>query len=210
MNHNFTKKIGETWSQAAYYETHEQDHFMDFFWKEGCVFKRMFDTLTPDNILELACGHGRHVPRYQHLAKKITLVDINQSNIDFCRNRFAGNDKILCIVNNGTDLQDVPSESVTAVFSYDAMVHFEMTDVMQYIQEFSRILRSGGRALIHHSNNSGNPGGNPMWHPHWRNFMSLDIVTYAASRANFTIIEQQTLRWGEINNVDGVTLMQKI
>ena len=207
---NFTNEIKAAWTEAEYYEMHEQAHLMGLFWANGSVFKRMFDTLNVDNIVELACGHGRHVPKYQHIASKITLVDINQTNIDFCKNRFSDNKKITYICNNGSELQGVPPASMTAIFSYDAMVHFEMMDVIKYIQESSRILMPGGRALFHHSNNNGNPGGNPMWHPTWRNFMSLDIVTHAAARAGFTIIEQQALHWGGFNNIDGVTLMQKI
>jgi ubiquinone/menaquinone biosynthesis C-methylase UbiE len=148
--------------------------------------------------------------RYQHLAETIALVDINQSNIDFCKERFSSFSKIDYLVNNGSDLSMIPDQTKTAIFSYDAMVHFELLDVINYIQEFCRVLQPGGRALLHHSNNSGNPGGDPMWHPTWRNFMSLDIMAHVSSRFGFTIIEQQPIFWGGFNNIDGITLIQKI
>ena len=55
---------------------------------------QMFCQLNLDYVIELAVGRGRHVPRYMEKANHITLVDILQKNIDFCRERFKDNDKI--------------------------------------------------------------------------------------------------------------------
>ena len=34
------------------------------------------------------------------------------------------------------------------------MVHFEMIDIYRYLKDIFRVLKPGGMALIHHSNNS--------------------------------------------------------
>ena len=42
-------------------------------------------------------------------------------------------DKVQYYRNNGFNLEQLPSEEYTALFSYDAMVHFEMIDIYEYL-----------------------------------------------------------------------------
>jgi hypothetical protein len=81
-----TEKIGIDWAAHPYYDEAEED--TGGFWNDGTAFRQAFDRLDASVITELAVGHGRHVPFYMDRAKEITLVDINQTNIDFCRKRF--------------------------------------------------------------------------------------------------------------------------
>lgn len=48
----------------------------------------MFQQLDLTNVVELACGRGRHVPMYIDKAGGVTLVDILQKNIEICQERF--------------------------------------------------------------------------------------------------------------------------
>jgi hypothetical protein len=41
--------------------------------------------------MELSCGHGRNSEKLAALSKFIVLVDVNQENIAFCKNRFPDN-----------------------------------------------------------------------------------------------------------------------
>ena len=46
----------------------------------------------------------------------------------------------------------VPDGSVDFVFSFDVFVHIKREVVEEYLKEFSRVLKVGGRGFIHHSN----------------------------------------------------------
>lgn len=160
-------------------------------------------------MVELACGRGRHVPQYLSKAQHIILVDILKKNINYCKERFSAEKKIQYYVNNGNDLQEIESNSCTALFTYDAMVHFEMLDVAKYLFETERILRKGGKALFHHSNNtevynvsfaSGKAG---------RNYMSKQLFAHLADCAGLKILSQHVIDWG-YKDLDCITLVEKI
>ncbi len=59
-----------------YYNDAEQKESLRSFWDEGSSFYKLFQKLDLSNVIELACGHGRHVPQYYDKAQHITLVDI--------------------------------------------------------------------------------------------------------------------------------------
>lgn len=122
------------------------------FWGEDSVFRRKFETLDLRRVIDLGCGHGRHTAQIIDRAGHVTLVDANPRCIEVCRKRFDGCENVSFVLNSGFDLVAIPSGSVTSVFSYDAMVHFEPMDVIGYINELSRVLTTGGRALLHYSN----------------------------------------------------------
>jgi len=214
-----TRSIGDAWIMDKttdkyaneYYDLAEKD--VDGFWRENTVFYKSFCKLDCTNIVELACGHGRHVQYYIEKAKTITLVDINQQNIDFCKKRYSNEKKIQYLVNNGNNFSGIGSNSQTAVFTYDAMVHFEMLDVLAYIIDANRILIDGGKILFHHSNADFNP--ELGWHkPHGRNFMSADIFAYLALRHGFVVLSQDILSWGHemdfSKDIDCLSLCQKV
>jgi ubiquinone/menaquinone biosynthesis C-methylase UbiE len=206
-------RIGNDWKKSdGYYEQAEQ--WLDVFWNEDTVFYKCFKQLDCSAIVELACGQGRHVQKYLEKSKTITLVDINQEQIDFCKKRFENEQKINYIVNSGSNFSDIKSDSQTAVFTYDSMVHFELTDVLSYIKDANRILVKGGKILFHHSNADFNPELNYAQKPHSRNFMSADIFTYLALRNGFTVLSQDVFSWGGGKNIypdiDCLSLCQKI
>ena len=201
--------IKRDWSSAPYYELAEKSLWP--FWSEGPPFIRLFNTLDLTNVIELACGHGRHAEfiRMNYPVGRITLVDINQSNIDFCRKRFVGDDKFSYLVNSGSDLLPLLSGAHTSIFCYDAMVHFEYDDVLQYLQEIYRVLAKDGRALLHHSNYEGNPGSRYSDNPAWRNFMSSALFAHAAMRSGFLVVEQHLIDWAGWPRLDCATLLAK-
>jgi ubiquinone/menaquinone biosynthesis C-methylase UbiE len=136
----------------------------------------------------------------------VTLVDPNAQAIEECRRRFAGRENVSFLVNSGSDLSGIPAASATAVFSYDAMVHFEPSDVIFYIGEISRVLAPGGRALLHYSNAENN-FGSYMDDPDWRNFFSEKMMRAFAFRAKLKVIESTTFPWG--NTSDALTLLER-
>lgn len=214
-------KVGFNRDWCAYCHF-EDDYFCDaesaaglkVFWGENSPFLAKFQQLNLKNVIELACGRGRHVPKYMEIAGEITLVDILSENINICRERFKDESNIKYYCNNGYNLEELESDTYTAIFSYDAMVHFEMMDIYEYLKDFYRVLVPGGKALIHHSNNTSDYKASFSNAPHGRSFMSKEIFAYLAYRAGFTVLEQEVIGWGikGVNyrqDLDCISLIQK-
>jgi ubiquinone/menaquinone biosynthesis C-methylase UbiE len=199
------------WTESPYYDLAEQQEALDVFWGNESPFKMMFDRLELESVVELACGHGRHSAQLlcRSPESSLVLVDINANNVIHCRNRFAGSDNVKCYINSGSDIACCTPGFATAVFSYDAMVHFEYDDVAAYLREFYRVLRPGGRALLHHSNNTREPGKLYSECVHWRNFMSTQLFNHMAARAGLAVIDQKTLDWAGAAHLDAVTLLER-
>lgn len=192
-----------------YFEKAEKNVQGSGFWSEDSAFLRMFHQLDLTNVIELACGRGRHVGMYIDKATSITLVDILDKNINFCRERFAAYDKVHYYCNNGFNLEQLLSNTYTALFSYDAMVHFEMMDIYEYLKDIYRILIKGGRVLIHHSNYDKDYTASFINSPHGRSFMSANIFAHLSSRCGFRILEQKVISWGGLSEHDCISLLQK-
>nr|WP_241159391.1 MULTISPECIES: class I SAM-dependent methyltransferase [unclassified Desulfovibrio] len=156
-------------------------------------------------MVELACGHGRHVPKYMEDAGHITLVDVNQENIDFCQRRFNGNSKISFSLTSGNTFQGLPDAAYSAIFSYDSMMHFNLIDVATYINDAWRILKPGGKILFHHSNYYDAPVGNFYFqNPYGRNFCSDRIFAHLATTGGFEVLSQDLIDWGADNPMQGL------
>ncbi len=207
---NYNNEIVKFWDSKEgdrYYDPAEEH--LDIFWNDNSIFFKNFKKLDCENIIELACGRGRHVQKYQDSSKTITLVDSSKNNIESCKNRFKKLEKIEYYLNNGTDLSELKDSMYSSIFSYDAMVHFELFDIASYLFETYRVLKTGGLGLFHHSNCTIMPEGEWGQKPHARNFMSSEIFTYLASRAGLHVIEQHCIDWGGEMCLDCLTLLLK-
>lgn len=51
---------------------------------------------------------------------------------------------MIAIYGVGNDLKELERENYTALFTYDAMVHFEFLDVNDYLRETYRVLKKVG------------------------------------------------------------------
>jgi ubiquinone/menaquinone biosynthesis C-methylase UbiE len=201
------RAIANDWLVPPYYE--QAENWLDPFWGEETPFRRWFETLDLTRVIELACGRGRHAAQCLDRVGEITLVDVLQTNIDGCRERFGTDPRVHYLVNNGNDLPGLESGAYSALFSYDAMLHFELLDVLDYLRETARVLRPGGRALLHVSNNLENPGGHYHQNRLWRNFGSLDVVRHVADRLGLRTLEHTTLDWEGQKAIDGLLLVEK-
>lgn len=172
------------------------------------MFRRLFDRLDLRSVVELACGYGRHAEQCVDNCGSLTLVDIFENNFSRCRERLVQKSNVSFVLGSGYDFSGIPSGSVTAIYCYDAMVHFSPDLVHAYIKDARRILVPGGCALLHHSNYSANPDS-PHYglNPHARNHMSYSIFCDIVSEAGLQIIESQSIPWGYENDLDRVSLV---
>lgn len=191
-----------------YFELAETEELLNIFWGKDSLFRKMFEQIDKSKIIELACGRGRHVAQYYESNIEIMLVDILQKNIDICQKRFQNYTNVGYYCNNGYNMQELTSDHYTAVFSYDAMVHFEMWDIYEYLKDIYRVLKKNGMALIHHSNLDWNYRAS--FAETGRNFMSKNIFAHMAYQIGFKIVEQQIIDWEGIEGLDCVSLIMKL
>jgi SAM-dependent methyltransferase len=203
VNQRYTEVIAADWRDRAYYEEAEDPEWLAIFWGIGSRFRERFETLNLASVMELGCGHGRHAAQFIDCAGSVTLIDVNDTNIEFCRRRFCEHNKVEYVVNDGSSFSGIGDNRFTSMFSYDSLVHFEFEDIISYIKECHRVLAPQGRALLHMSDYSVNPGALYNANPHWRNFMSLEVASHVGQRAGFAIVSADRFPWGE--PVDGVT-----
>lgn len=118
----------------------------------GSLFPRIQHYLPARNVLEIACGFGRWTQFLKDHCEKLTAVDIADNCIAACRDRFAEDDQIRFITNDGATVPEVENASVDFVFSFDSLVHADRAALTSYLAEIRRVLSPGGVAFIHHSN----------------------------------------------------------
>jgi SAM-dependent methyltransferase len=198
------------WEGSRYFDDAEK--WTHIFWRPEGDFRKKFDQIELSYVVELACGHGRHAEMLASGGKvgRYCGIDVLPSNIEKCRERLSGHGRFEFILGDGVGFGSVDDAQASAIFCYDAMVHFHSEVVLSYLKDASRILKKGGRAVFHHSNYSSNPGGSFGTNPCARAFMSLDLFHHYAAHAGLRVIEAMPLRWTTHANLDGLTLLEKV
>ena len=197
--------VGEAWRDSPYYEDAERWTFL--FWDEWRPFRPFFERLDLTATLELACGHGRHAEKIIYRAGRLILMDIHEDNLTFCWQRLGHCLNLEIYRNSGFDFQPVEAKSLTAIFCYDAMVHFSPELVASYLKDAARVLRPGGMALFHHSNYDAPPGRPYGQNPHARNHMTKDLFREYVAQADLEMIETKAIEWGGEPDLDRLTLV---
>jgi SAM-dependent methyltransferase len=201
--------VGNDWIGGEYYYRAEQDmseHWSSMIWP---LIKNSDFSAT----LELAPGHGRNTAKLLEVGTHIHAVDINQSNIDVLNQRFSGNDKLTAIRNTGSDLRMIDGASISFVYCFDAMVHFDSDVVRAYVKEFRRVMKPGARGFIHYSVYDGNPTGTYRDHPGWRNFMSRPLFEHWLAKEGLSVLRSEYVQGNFVicdsaENSDAVTYFE--
>lgn len=178
------------------------------------LFGNDIQLFSMDVVLDFACGHGRIGEKFSALAHELILCDIRKEAIEFCRQRFHDRPKNCryTFLVNTDDTIPLPDSSVSFLYSWDAMVHFERQDLEPYLSEFSRILRKQGCGFIHHSNyGSLNDGERKEWreNPHWRANVSASDVKDMCEEQGLVVVKQELLDWG-VEQLDCITVFRKL
>jgi len=189
---------------------------------EGVMVTQWAHTIWPiikdedfSSTLEIACGHGRNTEFLRRYAKSIDLVDVNQTCVDACEKRF-GSKKDGCTfryhVTAGNSLP-VAGESVSFVYTWDSMVHFDKLVVRDYVHDVFRVLKPGGSAFLHHSN-YGTVAPDSSWTKNHgnRSDMTAELMREYAQDAGLTIKFQRLSGmadgWG-MDDLDCLSLLAK-
>lgn len=164
-------------------------------------------------VIDLAAGHGRHSAILAERSTTLHVTDINVECIAAARERLGDPPHIHYHVIDGCSLSFAASGSISFVFTFDSMVHFDDEVVFSYIDETSRVLGAGGLGFFHHSNYTASPGGDFRKNPHARNFMSQAFFIHRARKAGLDVVRSETIDWGGGENfvecLDCLTLVRK-
>jgi SAM-dependent methyltransferase len=162
------------------------------------LFPRLQGYVPADRILEIAPGYGRWTHFLRDLCAELIIVDIAESAIAHCRERFAGDEHVSAHVNNGSSLAMVADGSIDLVFSFDSLVHAEADVISGYVAELSRILAAEGVAFLHHSNMAAYEQGTYDPHNiHWRaTSVSAQLIEQLARTSGLSIVSQEQVAWG--------------
>jgi hypothetical protein len=167
-------------------------------------------------VLELAPGHGRNTEKLRHLAKEIYLVDVNATCIEACKRRF-GMEKNGCkffyYVNDGNFLSAITSASISFVYSFDSMVHFDKLVVKDYLAEFKRVMLPSALGFVHHSN-YGEIKPNSDWATNYgtRSDLSAKLFSEYCKEIGLKVVHQSLLGlqvWIGMEGLDCVSVFQK-
>jgi ubiquinone/menaquinone biosynthesis C-methylase UbiE len=164
-------------------------------WKRSLIKEIMLKYIEPEkSVLEIGPGAGRWTESLQKIAMSLILVDLSDKCIDFCKQRFHHCDNIQYFVNNGASLDFIQDETVDFIWSFDVFVHINPSDTEKYIKEFSRILVSGGRGIIHHPAEGGQHGGA-------RSKITAELFSDMLKRYGLALVAQFD-SWGEKGEFD--------
>lgn len=188
-------RVGRDWVGAPYYA--EAEAFIASQWR-NLVLPFLTAPAEPVDFaltLDLAAGHGRNAALLLPLVQRLWVADILPGNVAACRARFGPDARVACLLTDGLTLPCLPDRSLTLVYCFDAMVHFDSDVVRAWLGECARLLKPGGHAFLHHSNLASRPGADHRDNPGWRNFMSRELFAHYAAKEGLQVVRQKLVDW---------------
>lgn len=180
---------GDEWSAAWGGVSHQ-------WWVS--LFPRLQGYVPAGRILEIAPGYGRWTHYLKELCDELVIVDIAETAIAHCRQRFAADAHVRAHVNDGTSLATVEDRSVDIVFTFDSLVHAEQDVMAGYLVEIAKKLTADGIAFLHHSNMGSYVRG--TYDPtqiHWRaTSVSAAVIESFAQQTGLSCVSQEAIAWG--------------
>ncbi len=129
------------------------------FWREGAAdLARMLadveSTIGKDDVvLDVGCGVGRLTRAAAATARHVHGIDVSAEMLRRARANLAALDNVTLHEGDGTSLAPLGDASVDAVISLVVFQHIPDPAVtLGYVREIGRVLRPGGWAAFHVSN----------------------------------------------------------
>lgn len=117
------------------------------------LFENVFGPFiqTPAVLLEIGPGGGRFTELLLPHCKRLIAADTSPHMLKLLRSRFGEHAQIEYMLLDGKRFTTIADGSVDAAFSYDVFIHLQHWDIYNYLVELKRVLKPGGKALIHHA-----------------------------------------------------------
>ncbi|MBL0451842.1 class I SAM-dependent methyltransferase [Aeromonas veronii] len=197
---------------GAYYKSAElaAQHQYKKFLKP--IFEKLEGELDYSNVLDFACGEGRIAELMQERCQHLQLIDSSAKAVDICRERFAKYPHVQ-VQCNAAGALPLPNDSLSLIYSWDAMVHFSYKSLDFYLSEFSRVLKMYGYIIIHHSNLA-NLADKEHIFEQWnlnkggRSNVSKEDITFIAGHHGLKIISQVVIDWS-LGSMDCISVLMK-
>jgi SAM-dependent methyltransferase len=161
-------------------------------------------------------------------------VDLSESCIQICQERFENEPRATFYVNDGRSLPMVEPGTADLVFSFDSLVHVEADVMRAYVDELAVKLSDDGVAFLHHSN-LGDEAAKSRRHryagrlalaipqtvralrkvdmlqeTHWRApSMSAGLLEQMCHDAGLRCIGQEIVNWGGRSLIDCLSLVAR-
>jgi SAM-dependent methyltransferase len=132
---------------------------MDEFWEHGKkavdgILDRLEVAIRPtDDVLEIGCGLGRLTRVLAEKGATVRALDVSARMLERARELNPELGNVEWILGDGRSLSGVEDSSVDVIHSHVVFQHIPDPDVtLGYVREMGRVLRPGGWAGFHVSN----------------------------------------------------------
>ena len=136
-----------------------QDPDTERFWQQGQIWlDRLLDAveaeLRPEeDVVEIGCGAGRMTREIARRAGTVRAVDVSPKMLEEARGRLSDLDNVEWVLGDGVSLAGIDDASADVCVSHVVFQHIPDPKVtLGYIREIGRVLRPGGWAAFHVSN----------------------------------------------------------
>jgi len=177
---------GEEWTQVA-----KKARGLDpLKWKQEIINKLMLKYIRKDSIiLEIGPGAGRWTTELINIAHRLILADISKTCLKICKKKFKDFSNIeYHYIDKRLDFLE--DNSIDYVWSYDVFVHINPADVANYVEDFERILKPGGIAIINHTGALSGYESGYKKEFHLRSEMDEKIMSQVVSNYKMIMLEQ--------------------
>ncbi len=101
--------------------------------------------------MEIGSGGGRWTQYLLRQARQVIAVELNPESFGYLARRFPEHaDRLRFYATSGYEMAGIPTGAIDLVFSFDVLVHVDPEGIGQYLMEIERVLRPGGRAMLHY------------------------------------------------------------
>jgi ubiquinone/menaquinone biosynthesis C-methylase UbiE len=160
-------------------------------WKASLVEHLLVPNVHADSdVMEIGAGHGRWSEYLITRSRHVTLVDISPNCLKHCMTRFNAVHNVSYFLTDGRRLPHNCDGAIDLIWSFDSFVHMAPEVFAAYLHEFRRVLRPGGRAIIHHANSPNCSSGMTTEDSGWRSAVTADLVRELATRCGLEPIDQ--------------------
>ena len=136
-------KINSKWDIDKFYESGRN-------WVNAIFTELNLEKLLPPkgSALDFGCGPGRLSQGLCYKFENVVGTDISSSMIKKANQQNKFKQKCIYKVNSTNDLSQFKSNQFDFVLSFITLQHIEKTYVLNYIKEFSRVVKEGGYILF--------------------------------------------------------------
>lgn len=106
------------------------------------------ESLTEFHILDVGCGVGRILRAAAEATEKAVGIDVSEEALNKARNLLSGISNAELVKGNGLDFSELKASSFDLIISFAALGSIPARILSNYLREFSRVLKIGGRLRV--------------------------------------------------------------